>query len=253
MSCQFCGAPTLRSTTTTTTCSFCNRVNDPLQTRVEVPVPVQVVQNIVQVAKVDDAPHELRCPRCRKRLFTATVKDVELNACGGCGGIWIGNASARRVLADPEPIFAEMATRAGNNAQAKATQADERICPACPAVLDKSRVHGIELDVCPEHGTWFDAYELAMLVRVLGGKHSLKDLIAGAPAKMIQCARCHQPLASDRANITDLGLQCDACWRKEQSSEIAAFDQKIKSDGAFAVAGAVVGLAAVMLGAASSK
>jgi len=255
MSCQYCGAPIERTTTSSTTCPFCNRVNDPLPTRVEVPVPIEVVQNIVQVASAADAPHELRCPRCRKRLFTATVKEVELSACGGCGGIWIDNASARRVLADPEPIFAEMATRAGTNAQARSTETKERICPACPSVLDKTRVHGIELDVCPDHGTWFDAFELAMLVRVLGGKHTFNELVRGAPApaRTIQCARCHQPLASDRANITDLGLQCDACWRKEQSAEIARFDDKIKSDGAFAVAGAVVGLAAVMLGAASGK
>jgi Zn-finger nucleic acid-binding protein len=225
-------------------------VNDPLPTRVEVPVPVTVVQNVVQVASVAEAPHELRCPRCRKRLFTATVKDVELSACGGCGGIWIGNESARRVLADPEPIFAEMATRAGNNAQARATEAGERICPACPAVLDKSRVHGIDLDVCPDHGTWFDAYELSSLVRVLSGQQSWKDQPAGAPAKTIQCARCKQPLAADFANVTDLGLQCDACWRREQTAEIAAFDQTIQNEGgAFAVAGAVVGLAAVLLGA----
>lgn len=249
MSCQYCGAPIERSTTTTTTCSFCNRVNDPLPTRVEVPVPIEVVQNIVQVTSIAEAPHELRCPRCRKRLFTATVKDVELSACGGCGGIWIGNESARRVLADPEPIFAEMATRAGNNAQARATQAEERICPACPAVLDKSRVHGIELDVCPDHGTWFDAYELAMLVRVLTGQQVWQQQ-TNAPARTVQCARCHQPLAADVANVTDVGLQCDACWRKEQTAEIAAFDQKIQNEGgAFAVAGAVIGLAAVMLGA----
>ncbi|HEX4513587.1 MAG TPA: zf-TFIIB domain-containing protein [Polyangiaceae bacterium] len=249
MSCQYCGAPIERSTTTSTTCPFCNRVNEPLPTRVEVPVPVEIVQNVVQVtsANAASAPHELRCPRCRKRLFTATVKDVELSACAGCGGIWVANASARRVLSQPEDIFAEMATRAGNNATARATRAEERICPECPAVLDQTRTHGVELDLCEEHGTWFDAFELATLVRILRGEET-----AASPARTVQCARCHQPIAADHANVTDMGLQCDVCWRKEQTSEIAAFDQKIQQEGgAFAVAGVMLGIAGAILGASS--
>lgn len=251
MSCQYCGAPIERSTTASTSCPFCNRVNDPLPTRVEVPVPIEVVQNIVQVTSPASAPHELRCPRCRKRLFTAKVKDVELSACGGCGGIWIENASARRVLADPEPIFAEMATRAGNNAQARETHAEDRVCPECPAVLDKTRAHGLELDVCEEHGTWFDAFELAMLVRLLRGEKTAFQMPAASSTEhTVKCARCHQPIAADHANVTDIGLQCDGCWRSEQRAEIAAFDQKIQQEGgAFAVAGVMVGLAAAMLGA----
>ena len=248
MSCQYCGAPIERSTTTRTTCSFCGRVNDPLPARVEVPVPVQVVQNVVNVVgPAAPEAHELRCPQCRKRLFTASVKDVELSACAGCGGIWVRNASARRVLADPEAIFAEMATRAGRNAHARATRAEERVCPECPAVLDKTRAHGIDLDVCEEHGTWFDAFELATLVRVLRGEQN-----APSPGSTIRCARCHAEILANRANITDIGLQCDACWRGEQAEEVAAFDQKIRQEGgALAVGGVVLGLAAAMLGASS--
>ncbi|HEY1960725.1 MAG TPA: zf-TFIIB domain-containing protein [Polyangiaceae bacterium] len=245
MSCQYCGAPIERSTETSVTCSFCGRVNDPLPARVEVPVPVQVVQNVVQVIGPAAAEaREVRCPQCRKRLFTASVKDAELNACAGCGGIWVRNASARRVLSNPEPIFAEMATRAGDNAQNRATHAEDRVCPECPAVLDKVRSHGIELDVCEEHGTWFDAFELSTLVRILRGEQQ-----PAAATRTIRCATCHTEILADRANITDFGLQCDACWRGEQASEISAFDQKIQREGgALAVGGIVLGLAAAMLG-----
>ena len=241
MSCQYCGAPLERSPEKSTTCTFCGRVNEPEQ------VPVQIVQNVVQVVgQAPEALRELRCPRCRKRLVTAKIHDVDLSGCVGCGGIWIGNASARKVLAKPEAIFAEMATRAGNNATSRATHAEERTCPECPAILDKVTTHGIELDVCTDHGTWFDAFELAQLVRILRG-----ETTAPAPVKTILCSGCHQPIASDRANVTDFGLRCDACWRNEQQSEIAAFDQKIANQGAsFGVAGAVLGVAAVMLGAA---
>jgi Zn-finger nucleic acid-binding protein len=248
MSCQYCGAPIERSTEANTTCTFCGRINDPLPKEVEVPVPVQIVQNVVHV--VGEAPasiRELRCPRCRKRLVTANVKDVALNGCVGCGGIWIENASARRVLSDPETIFADMATRAGENAQARATQAEERTCPECPAILDKVRVHGIDLDVCNEHGTWFDAYELAQLVRVLRGEKA-----AATPGRTITCASCRKAIAADRANVTDRGLCCDACWRGEQREEIARFDNGIQNQNAgVAVGGVLLGIAAAMLGGIS--
>jgi len=254
MSCQYCGAPIERSTTASTTCAFCGRVNDPLPKEVEVPVPVQIVQNVVQVVGSDAAAavRELRCPRCRKRLVAAKVKDVELDGCAGCGGIWIGNASARRVLADPEALFAEMADRAGHNATSRDTRADERTCPECPAILDKVTSHGIELDVCTDHGTWFDAFELATLVRILRGQQQ-----AAQPGRTILCATCHKPIAADRANVTDRGLCCDACWRGEQQQEIAEFDQRMASNagavGAVGVGGVMLGVAAAMLGALSDS
>ncbi len=249
MTCQYCGAPIERSTTGPTTCNFCQRVNDPLPKQVEVPVPVQIVQNVVQV--VGEAPaetRELRCPQCRKRLVTAKVKDVELSGCVGCGGIWIENASARRVLSDPEPLFAEMATRAGNNARNRATHADQRTCPACPAILDRVRSHGIELDVCTDHGTWFDAFELATLMRILRGEQP------AAGGRTILCSGCQRPILADHANITDRGLQCDACWRGEQQEEIARFEQSVQGGGSaagVAVGGVMLGVAAAMLGASS--
>ncbi len=247
MSCQYCGAPIERSRDAPTTCSFCGRVNDPLPREVEVPVPVQIVQNVVQV--VGEAPaaaRELRCPQCRKRLVTAKIKDVDLSGCVGCGGIWIENASARRVLSNPEPLFAEMATRAGDNARSRDTRAEERTCPECPAILDKVTSHGIEIDVCTDHGTWFDAYELATLVRILRGEQA-----AGAPGRTVVCAHCHKPIAAERANVTDRGLQCDACWRSEQNDEIALFERSIANQGtAVSVGGVMLGVAGVLLGAA---
>ncbi len=249
MSCQYCGAPIERSTESSTTCGFCGRVNDPLPRFVEVPVPVQIV-NVVQTAPDTASVRELRCPRCRKRLVTAKVKDVDLHGCAGCGGIWIENASARGVLANPEPIFGEMAKRAGDYATNRATHAGDRTCPQCPALLDRVTSHGIELDVCSDHGTWFDAYELGMLVRILRGEETAKPM--NEPVRTIQCAHCHAEIIAERANITDMGLQCDACWRGEQNAEIASFDEKIRDQSSVvAVGGVLLGLAAAMISAES--
>jgi len=253
MACEYCGAPIARSTEAPSICIYCGRSNDPLPKEVEVPVPVELVQNVVQV--VGAPPEELRehrCPHCRRRLVTADVKGVELSGCGGCGGVWVDNASTRRVLADPEPIFGELAKRAGDNAKNRHVRSPNPGCPECTAVLVKVRPHGIELDVCADHGTWFDAFELGTLVKVLRGEATA----AADPGRTILCAGCAAEIAADHANITDRGLICEACWRAEQARLQAAFDEKVGQGAAnagagVAVAGALLGIAAAMLGGSS--
>ncbi len=217
------------------------------------PVPVQVVQNVVQVVGKPPAElRELRCPHCRKRLVKVAAKGVSLSGCGGCGGIWVDNANTRRVLADPEPIFAELAQRAGNNARNRRVHADNPACPVCTAVLDRVTPHGIQLDVCADHGTWFDAFELGTLVKILSGEVTE----AAATGRTIHCASCHKEIVADRANVTDRGLVCEACWRGEQAELQAAFDEKVgqrAEGGGVAVAGALLGIAAAMLAAGSNN
>lgn len=250
--CEHCGAPLERSFERPATCTFCDRVNAPLQREVEVAVPVQVVQKVVQVVGAGSPEAlELRCPHCRKRLVSVVAKGVELAGCGGCGGIWIDNASARKVLSSPESVFADLARRAGANARDREVRGLRASCPVCTAVLDRVVVKGIELDVCDEHGTWFDPFELAVLVDVLTGRAPTKMPLGDT--RKIRCASCKTEISADRANITEDGLCCERCWRGQQAAVIAAADRKAQESGALAVGGVLLGVAAVMLGAAAGS
>ena len=41
-------------------------------------------------------------------------------------------------------------------------------CPVCQAEMSVERTHGVEVDVCPRHGVWFDLGEVSQLIdRVL--------------------------------------------------------------------------------------
>jgi Zn-finger nucleic acid-binding protein len=242
--CRNCGGPITAAGAEAVICTYCGALNDPAPK--EVPVPVQVVHNVVQVVG-DASAIEQRCPHCRKRLVTVRASDVELHGCGSCGGIWIDNASARRVLASPDTIFVELARRAGDNAKKRQHAGTVPVCAACPAVLDGVKTHGIQLDVCSEHGTWFDAYELVQLVRVLRGE------VEPGAARTVSCQICGGVLQSDRANLTDQGLACENCWRRRQGELYAAAEAQTQRDGAIAVGGALLGVAAVLLGAAASS
>lgn len=247
MPCTQCGAPIELSTSSAVTCRFCDAVNQPLPKEVPVPVPVNVVHNVVQVVG-GEAPRELRCPHCRKRLVGAEVGEVTLHGCGGCGGIWVDNASARRVLASPTQTLSVLAQRAAKNATGGARQ-PRPTCASCPAILDKVRVHGIELDICHDHGTWFDALELSRLTAVLRGEE-VKGVTDQPISHDARCTSCRGTFPSDRLNITDSGPQCDGCWRGEQATLIRAAEREHTS--ATGVAAVVMlGLAGAMLGAAA--
>ena len=242
--CAFCGAPITLSNDAPTNCKYCGQKNDPAPREVQVPVPVQVVQNVVQVVGAPGtAPAELRCPHCKKRLVEVVAKDVKLDGCAGCGGIWIDNESATRVLAKPEPVFAELAKRAGNNARHR-VQTENPGCPVCTAVLDRVTTHGIALDVCNEHGTWFDAFELGQLVGVLRGELKPAESPDG---QSFVCAYCQQRISAARANVTEAGLTCESCWATVRSTERVAEEAQNERTGQI-VTGVLLGLAAGMLG-----
>ncbi len=165
--CSQCGAP-ITLTDRAVTCTYCNASNVPAPKEVAVPVPVQLIHNVV-VASAASGDTSARCPHCRKLLHGVRVGAIELNGCQGCGGIWITNADARQVLEKPEPIFADLARRCAGNAHGRSPRSQSPQCPVCSAILDGVVTHNIALDICAEHGTWFDANELDLLVRTRRG------------------------------------------------------------------------------------
>jgi Zn-finger nucleic acid-binding protein len=242
MGCVSCGAAIELSTGKATTCRFCGSVNNPLPTEVDVPVPVQIVHNVVQVVDGKGLV-ESRCPHCRKRLVGVDVDGVQLQGCARCGGVWVDNASALRILGAPKRIFIELSARAATNAYIGAPRVAQPVCAVCPAMLDKTAVHRLSLDICPEHGTWFDAHELAALTRVLLGEPTANQ----TASKTVVCTGCSATIPTATANVTGNGMQCDLCWRQQQASLIKQWDAST-GNNATTQAGAGL-LGAIVIGA----
>jgi Zn-finger nucleic acid-binding protein len=248
--CQKCGAPITLRLDAPVVCTFCGTQNAPAPKEVKVPVAVQVVHNVVHVST--DGVRECRCPHCKKKLVGVRVEDVELDGCPGCGGIWVANESAQKVVAEPKKIFSELAARAAQNARGRFVRAERVACPVCDASLDPTKVHGIELDCCADHGTWFDRNELVRLTAALRGERVPELGVDVAGGKTV-CAECKQPLDAARANIGEYGPTCEACWRGRTQQLIATQDAETQKNGAITAAGLVLGLGAAILGAAASK
>lgn len=109
-----------------------------------------------------DSLSHLSCPRCAAQLHLAHVSSVQLHGCGRCGGLWLDNASAARLLARSCPEIGSLADLASQNAQQHADVEGAIRCPACQQAL--KRVPGgdptLLIDICEAHGTWFDRGEL---------------------------------------------------------------------------------------------
>jgi Zn-finger nucleic acid-binding protein len=87
---------------------------------------------------------------------------ITLHGCGGCGGLWLDKASTSQVVARINPQVVCLAQSASKSAQYKVNLDLSVRCPECGKPL--RRVPGgdpsLLIDICDEHGTWFDRDEL---------------------------------------------------------------------------------------------
>jgi Zn-finger nucleic acid-binding protein len=117
------------------------------------------------------------CPKCDVPLFILHFKDIEIDFCNHCRGLWLDagelEALMKQTGADTHGPLLKFQ-------QQKGTQPGGRphLCPRCDAALHEIEISGMEgrapsrplrtsltLDKCPRgHGLWFDADELQQLL-----------------------------------------------------------------------------------------
>jgi Zn-finger nucleic acid-binding protein len=89
------------------------------------------------------------CPRCFEEDALAHRGGApEARGCAACKGVWLSQAAAKRLIEGPLSGLATLATRAS------------LCCPDCGAPLERRQVAGVEIDVCPRDGVWFDHTEV---------------------------------------------------------------------------------------------
>ena len=111
----------------------------------------------------------MTCPRCTGRFAPVRVGDVELLECGDCGGAWMHPGPFERVCAEGETQAAVLARTLAELRlpAARAEQVRYLPCPECAKHMNRvnfARYSGVIMDVCKEHGTFFDRDELRRIV-----------------------------------------------------------------------------------------
>jgi len=97
-----------------------------------------------------------KCPRCKVNLHIMKVRDIELDACPKCMGIWFDSTELDKIIGGAKS-FEEMAYLSdplGGNIH----------CPSCGEKMNYSTIKDVTIDFCKKcEGVWLDTGELSEL------------------------------------------------------------------------------------------
>ena len=122
-------------------------------------------------AKVSTADALGSCPRCKVELKQLQIDQISLRQCEKCDGLWSDVATFEKVCSEKEEQSAAL-TYFGNRPQSEQSKIPINYvpCPACKQLMNRSnfaRSSGVIVDLCKEHGVWFDAGELPKIIEFI--------------------------------------------------------------------------------------
>lgn len=134
-------------------------------------------------AKWQNDAETLPCPACATRMLRGTLANVVLHECPGCFGIWLDNATFEGICRQAERQAALLGSgrSLGQPRQLGPTPVRYRRCPLCQSLMNRvnfARCSGVVVDVCGEHGMWFDVHELHHIVHFIqaGGLEKAREM-----------------------------------------------------------------------------
>jgi Zn-finger nucleic acid-binding protein len=224
--CNRCGANIEFGDQDTVQCIYCHADNP--RPRGDAPVH--------DTAPVAANPY---CPHCNVRLTLTRTEHAALAGCPQCAGFWIDSQSATALMQSPQRVFIKLADQMSRKAKGKVDKREDPKCPTCEGSMKQVESHGITIDVCAAHGTWFDAHELQDML-----KARLADASnAGAPGDKVLCVGCKAVITREHANKRARGLLCDKCYREDRAKAVknnSTDTSMAVVGGAFEVVGGVL-------------
>ncbi len=113
---------------------------------------------------------EHRCPGCDADvLHTIAVGDHRVMECAACAGILVDHATLERLTRAREAEAGVRLVGGPRRAEVAMTEPVRyRGCPQCGQIMARQnfgRSSGVIVDVCTEHGVWFDPDELTAVLQ----------------------------------------------------------------------------------------
>lgn len=111
------------------------------------------------------------CPKCKTDMKSVEVGKSNLWECAGCDGMWVDVATLQQICAEKEQQAAVLGMPVDAPTPAHLETNFRYVpCPVCGQLMNRinfARMSGVVVDVCKEHGTWFDKDELRRLVEFI--------------------------------------------------------------------------------------
>jgi len=119
------------------------------------------------------------CPACREEMIVVEYKQIELDVCVFCKGVWFDADELALLLESLELSAGDLA----RPLSAKTAEKPRR-CPRCRRKMEKVLMgpgDGVMIDRCrKEHGLWFDGGELDAVIKGLSESAAGGEAAPGA-------------------------------------------------------------------------
>ena len=113
------------------------------------------------------------CPGCRIPMLAGELGKVRLHECARCFGIWLDTATFTQLCRNAEQQSAVLGTAEALDVASKSLGPVRYVpCPECSDLMHRvnfARCSGVVVDVCRQHGTWFDRDELQRIILFIRG------------------------------------------------------------------------------------
>lgn len=172
LDCEKCGGPLpAEAATRPTTCPFCGAHAAPAPREVE-----RIVERVVERVVTEAEAGRPRCPRCDRALEDVRSAARVVGVCGRCGGAWVDKDTAEHLARVDDHALA-LAVRRAVAIVVSIPLREKHATVACPVCRSQTRRVEIDgtvhvIDVCDEHGTWFDCDELTAFVEVYADRRA---------------------------------------------------------------------------------
>ncbi len=143
-----------------------------------------------------------KCPRCQTEMVLVTIGATAVLECERCLGLWLDVPSFEKICADREQQSAVLgvASHAPTTAPYETNKVNYVPCPECSQLMNRmnfARCSGVIVDVCKQHGTWFDRDELSRIVEFIHGG----GLNASRAKEKIEIAEMREQLRQEQHTV----------------------------------------------------
>ena|SRR5579884_3610599 len=117
------------------------------------------------------APEKQLCPRCQVDMGAVVVGKTHLRECAKCEGLWADVESLKQICTEREQQAAILGMPSESLTDAVPETTIRYLpCPVCHKLMNRvnfARCSHVIVDVCKQHGTWFDKDELRHVVEFI--------------------------------------------------------------------------------------
>ena len=111
------------------------------------------------------------CPRCKVDLAQLQIGSIVMSECTRCSGMWSDAATFEKICSEKDEQAAALAFFQNRQQNSVSGVPINYVpCPQCHQLMNRSnfaRSSGVIIDLCKEHGAWFDAGELPKIIEFI--------------------------------------------------------------------------------------